>query len=133
MEQPLPEPTLISIVEGCLGCKWTLHVLAQIRSGVNRPGALERSAEGLTAKVLSERLVKLVGFGILEKRTFAEVPPRVEYHFTAFGLRVAEVIDELEQIRREYAKPGAILQPSADSHESSHQTGIVAHAPAPHS
>lgn len=103
---PLREPTapLAAILEGCLGCKWTLHVLAQIRGGVNRPGALERSADGLTAKVLAERLVKLVGFGILEKRAFAEVPPRVEYRFTPFGLRIAEVLEQLERIRLEFAQ-----------------------------
>ena len=103
---PLREPSapLAEILEGCLGCKWTLHVLGQIRGGVNRPGALERSADGLTAKVLAERLVKLVGFGILAKRAFAEVPPRVEYRFTPFGLRVAEVLEELERIRLEFAR-----------------------------
>lgn len=94
---------LSEIVEGCLGCKWTLHVLGQIRAGVNRPGALERSAPGLTAKVLQERLVKLVGFGILEKRIYAEVPPRVEYALTPFGERIAGVIEQLEAIRKEFA------------------------------
>ncbi len=98
-----PTATLSAIIEGCLGCKWTLHVLGQIRVGVNRPGVLERSADGLTAKVLGERLVKLVGFGILEKRTFAESPPRVEYHLTPFGERIAETVEELERIRLEFA------------------------------
>ncbi len=98
-----PTAPLSAIIEGCLGCKWTLHVLGQIRVGVNRPGALERSADGLTAKVLAERLVKLVGFGILEKRTFAESPPRVEYFLTPFGGRIAEAIEGLERIRLEFA------------------------------
>ena len=98
-----PWAPLNEIIEGCLGCKWTLHVLGQIQLGVNRPGAIERSAEGLTAKVLTERLVKLVGFRILEKRTFAESPPRVEYHLTPFGERIAEAIGGLERIRLEFA------------------------------
>jgi DNA-binding HxlR family transcriptional regulator len=81
--------------EQCLGCKWSLHVLSQVRAGVRRPGALERSAAGLTAKVLAERLVKLQAFGLLEKRAFAEVPPRVEYHLTGFGERVTAILDQI--------------------------------------
>ena len=86
----LPEtaPDVSAMFESCIGCKWTLHVLAQIRAGVCRPGALERSTEGLTAKVLNERLVKLVNFGIVERVSYPEIPPRVEYRLTPFGKRV---------------------------------------------
>lgn len=101
MESVSPPP-LEKIVEGCLGCKWTLHVLAQVRAGVCRPGALERSAPGLTAKVLNERLVKLVNFGILERTAYPEVPPRVEYRLTAFGKRFVDVLDQLERLRAEF-------------------------------
>lgn len=72
-------PSVASMVESVIGCKWSLHVLVCVRNGINRPGAMEKAAPGLTAKVLSERLDKMIRFGILEKQTFAEVPPRVEY------------------------------------------------------
>ena len=102
----MPEENKLSsvaqIFEQCVGCKWTLHVLAQIRRGVNRPGQLERTADGLTTKVLNERLVKLLNFGILEKTSFPEVPPRVEYEFTPFGLRFIEILDQVEQLQREF-------------------------------
>jgi DNA-binding HxlR family transcriptional regulator len=91
------------IVENCLGCKWTLHVLTQVRQGVRRPGQLERSAQGLTAKVLAERLLKLVRFGVLEKHSFEEAPPRVEYHLTDFGQRLLEVFDQIEALQRHRA------------------------------
>ena len=89
------------VVENVLGCKWTLHVLAQIRKGVNRPGQLVRSADGLTTKVLNERLAKLVRFGILDKRSFAEIPPRVEYRITAFGRRLNRVLDEVQALQND--------------------------------
>ena len=73
--------TVTEIFEQCVGCKWTLHILANIRKGVHRPGQLERTADGLTTKVLNERLVKLVRFGILNKISYPEIPPRVEYRF----------------------------------------------------
>ena len=103
VELPDTAPDVAEIFESCLGCKWTLHVLEQVRRGVNRPGALVRTAEGLTPKVLNERLAKLVRFGILEKVSFAEVPPRVEYEFTAFGRRFLSVLDEIDRLRREVA------------------------------
>ncbi|WP_231744367.1 winged helix-turn-helix transcriptional regulator [Stieleria neptunia] len=95
-------PSVTEIFEQCVGCKWTLHVLSQIRQGVKRPGQLERTADGLTTKVLNERLVKLVRFGITEKNSFPEVPPRVEYSLTPFGLRFVEILDQVSQLQEEF-------------------------------
>ena len=89
------------MVESIVGCKWSLHVLAQLRAGVNRPGALERTAEGLTRKVLTERLNKFLRFGIVEKTSFPEVPPRVEYEFTEFGERFCTLIDAVDTLEQE--------------------------------
>lgn len=91
------------IVEDVVGCKWTLHVLAQVREGVNRPGQLVRTAEGLTTKVLNERLSKLVRFGVLEKVSYPEVPPRVEYHLTTFGTRLNTVLDAIDALDEDAA------------------------------
>ncbi len=94
-------PTAARMVEDVVGCKWSLAVLGAVRRGVCRPGAIEHAIEGLSKKVLNERLRKLVRFGILEKRTFAEVPPRVEYRLTRFGERFAELVDGVERLQRE--------------------------------
>ena len=99
----MPSIDVATMFENCIGCKWTLHVLDQIRRGVKRPGALERSKRGLTAKVLNERLGKLTKYGVLTKRSFAEIPPRVEYSLTAFGERFVELLDRIEDLRREYS------------------------------
>lgn len=94
-------PSVTTIFEQCVGCKWTLHVLTQIRQGVVRPGELQRTADGLTTKVLNERLVKLVRFDLLEKISYPEVPPRVEYSLTPFGTRFLEILDQIEQLQIE--------------------------------
>jgi DNA-binding HxlR family transcriptional regulator len=101
---PAGAPDVAAMFESCLGCKWTLHVLARVRRGVNRPGAIERSTPGLSAKVLSERLAKLVRFGVLEKTSYPEVPPRVEYHLTPFGERFVGILDDIERLRGEIAR-----------------------------
>lgn len=90
-----PGPTTAGMLEDVLGCKWSLHVLQLVRSGICRPGAMERAVPGLTAKVLNERLVKLVRFGVLDKAVFAEVPPRVEYRLTAFGESFVGLLDQI--------------------------------------
>ena len=93
--------TVTEMFESCIGCKWTLHVLAEIRKGVNRPGALERTAPGLTAKVLNERLAKLTRFGVIARTSYPEIPPRVEYTLTPFGQRFVKVLDQIESLRDE--------------------------------
>jgi DNA-binding HxlR family transcriptional regulator len=93
--------TVPEIVEDVLGCKWTIHVLLQIREGINRPGALVRTSRGLTTKVLNERLSKLVRFGVLEKASYPEIPPRVEYRFTPLGKRLNHVLDEIRHMQQD--------------------------------
>jgi DNA-binding HxlR family transcriptional regulator len=83
------------MVEDIIGCKWSLTVMGLIADGVSRPGAMQRRVSGLTAKVLNERLRKLLRFGIIERHVFAEVPPRVEYTLTSFGRRFDGVLKEI--------------------------------------
>ncbi|MCM2373780.1 winged helix-turn-helix transcriptional regulator [Aporhodopirellula aestuarii] len=101
MSESSQSTDVATILQNVLGCKWTLHILAEVRDGVNRPGELVRSAEGLTTKVLNERLVKLVRFGILQKTSYPEVPPRVEYELTQFGKRFSRLLDEIDRLQKE--------------------------------
>ena len=90
-----PHAGAARMVEDIIGCKWSLTVLGLIAGGVSRPGAMQRRVAGLTAKVLNERLRKLLRFGIIERHVFAEVPPRVEYTLTEFGRRFDGVLQEI--------------------------------------
>lgn len=92
------------MVETVVGCKWSLTVVDLVQRGIHRPGAMERAVEGLTAKVLNDCLRLLVTYGVLEKQSFAEVPPRVEYHFTPFGWRFAETFKVLDDLENELAQ-----------------------------
>ena len=89
------------MVETIYGCKWSLTVYHLPANGINRPGAMVRSVEGLTTKVLNECLRKNAKFGILERVTYNEVPPRVEYKVTEFGTKFVRVLDELEKLQSE--------------------------------
>lgn len=89
------------MVEDIIGCKWSLTVLKLVAEGVSRPGAMQRRVGGLTAKVLNERLRKLLRFGIIERHVYAEVPPRVEYTLTPFGRRFDGVLREIATLERD--------------------------------
>ncbi len=89
-----------AMVESIVGCKWSLIVLELARQGVNRPGAMERAVPGLTAKVLNERLRKMIRFGIFERRVFPVIPPHVEYRFTPFGRKFLRLLRAIERLQR---------------------------------
>lgn len=90
-----------AMLEYIVGCKWSIRILALIHQGVERPGAITRSIDGLTTKVLNSCLSKMVSFNILERISYPEVPPRVEYKLTDFGQRFAVVLDAVAELQRE--------------------------------
>ena len=89
------------LLEDVLGCRWTISVLRAVGGGVNRPGALERHIEGISAKVLSDRLKQFSRAGIFERVQFPEIPPRVEYHMTDFGKKFLQLLREVEKLQVE--------------------------------
>ncbi|AWB59134.1 MULTISPECIES: winged helix-turn-helix transcriptional regulator [unclassified Colwellia] len=89
------------MVETIYGCKWSLTVYQLLSNGINRPGEMVRNVEGLTTKVLNVCLKKNIEFGILERLSFNELPPRVEYHVTTFGKKFLTITEALEQLQRE--------------------------------
>ncbi len=89
------------LLEDVLGCRWTITVLRAVASGVNRPGALQRHIQGISAKVLSDRLKHFTRAGIFERVQFPEIPPRVEYHLTTFGRKFLRLLKEVEKLQAE--------------------------------
>lgn len=89
------------MVETIFGCKWSLTVYQLLANGIDRPGEMVRSVEGLTTKVLNECLRRNTKFGILERVSYNEVPPRVEYKVTSFGTKFIRVLDEIEKLQSE--------------------------------
>ena len=75
--------------------KWTLLVIRDLAEGRQRFCELERSLAGISPRTLSLRLRALEEEGILERRTFPEVPPRVEYALTAKGRALVPIIESM--------------------------------------
>ena len=89
------------MVETIFGCKWSLTVYQLLANGINRPGEMVKSVEGLTTKVLNECLRKNIEFNILERVSFNESPPHVEYNVTAFGVKFIQVLDQIEKLEED--------------------------------
>lgn len=75
-----------------------MSVLANFGKGINRPGELELSIDGISTKALSERFRKLVESGLLDKKSFNELPPRTEYYLTEKGHKVVEIISQIKAL-----------------------------------
>jgi DNA-binding HxlR family transcriptional regulator len=75
--------------------KWKPMILWQLLEGTRRFAELQRAIPEVSAKVLTEQLRELEADGLLERRVFAEVPPRVEYTLTALGRGLESVLAAL--------------------------------------
>jgi DNA-binding HxlR family transcriptional regulator len=75
--------------------KWTLLVIRDLAEGRSRFCELERSLRGISPRTLSLRLRALEDEGIVERQTFPEVPPRVEYALTDKGLALVPLIEDM--------------------------------------
>ncbi len=94
-------PTVRQTVESVVGCKWALAILQAMREGVARPGEIERRCEGLSNKVMYERLRKLERYGLVHRFVHEVVPPHVEYRFTPRGERFLTILDAIDAVQRD--------------------------------
>ena len=101
IERKLPPQDSARMVETIYGCKWSLTVYQLLANGVNRPGEMVRSVEGLSTKVLNQCLKRNVDFGILKKQVYHELPLRVEYEVTPFGERFLSVLEQIEALQED--------------------------------
>lgn len=75
--------------------KWTLLLIRDLAEGYTRFCELERSLEGISPRTLSLRLRALEEEGIVERHTFPEVPPRVEYALTEKGRALLPIVEDM--------------------------------------
>src|SRR5213079_724563 len=80
-----------------LSGKWTILLIRDLAEGRSRFCELERSLEGISPRTLSLRLRALEEEGIVERRTYPEVPPRVEYQLTDKGEALLPIIDSMRE------------------------------------
>lgn len=102
---PRTIPSVYRQLEDVVGCKWSVAVLKAVAANFIRPGELERYIEGISKKVLAERLRKLTDYQLLHKQVYAEVPPRTEYSLTPNGRKLIDIIDQLNALDAQINNP----------------------------
>src|SRR3954469_17597892 len=78
-------------VMAVLAEKWTLLVVSRLANGPLRTAQIRRSVDGVSEKMLIQTLRKLEGFGLVSRKSYPEVPPRVEYRLTPLGRSLARL------------------------------------------
>jgi DNA-binding HxlR family transcriptional regulator len=91
-----------------LGGTWKIPVLWRLRKKTWRYTELQKDIEHISQKMLSQTLKQLESEGFVQKKTFAEVPPRTEYSLTEKGKRAVEVIEYLRNYGLELMKEDGI-------------------------
>lgn len=85
-----------------IGDKWKVLILRDLLTGTKRFGELKRSVGGISQKVLTAQLRDMESSGLISRRVYAEVPPRVEYSLTELGLSLRPILDAMRIWGEEY-------------------------------
>ena len=75
--------------------KWKVLILRDLMGGTMRFGELKKSIGHVTQKVLTAQLRQMEASGLLTRKVYAEVPPRVEYTLTELGYSLKPVMDAM--------------------------------------
>lgn len=101
MDKKLPacpvETTLMLISD-----RWKVLILRDLMDGTKRFGELKRSVGSVSQKVLTSNLRSMEETGLLTRKVYAEVPPRVEYTLTETGYSLKPILDAMVAWGTEY-------------------------------
>ncbi len=95
---PCPVETTLAL----MGDRWKILIIRDLLTGTKRFGALRKSLTGISQKVLTQHLRALEASGLVHRRVYAEVPPRVEYSLTELGESLQPVHEALGRWGEEY-------------------------------
>lgn len=79
-----------------IGNKWKVLILRDLMQGTKRFGELKRSVGGVSQKVLTAQLRDMEESGLINRKVYAEVPPRVEYSLTELGQSLKPILDAMQ-------------------------------------
>lgn len=87
-----------------MGDRWKLLIVRDLLTGTKRFGELKKSLTGISQKVLTQHLRSMEENGLVNRRVYAEVPPRVEYSLTELGLSIKPIHDAMWRWGEKYQK-----------------------------
>lgn len=93
LSQPQACPTEATLA--VIGGRWKVPILWNLFATTHRFGELSRQLPGVTQKMLTQQLRELEGDGLVHRKVYPEVPPRVEYSLTTLGTSLEPVLRSL--------------------------------------
>jgi DNA-binding HxlR family transcriptional regulator len=97
-----------------IGGKWKGIILHHLRHDTRRFNELKRLIPGITQRMLTKQLRELESDRIIHRKVYAEVPPKVEYSMTEFGLTLAPTLDALQAWGENYIEKLSLIRNQAD-------------------
>ena len=94
----------VEVTMGLIGDRWKILIVRDLLTGTKRFGELKKSVTGITQKVLTSHLRDMEASGLVKRKVYAEVPPRVEYSLTKTGLSLKPILDSMVKWGNEYRK-----------------------------
>lgn len=85
-----------------IGDKWKVLILRDLLSGTKRFGELKKSIGNVSQKVLTAQLRDMENNGLISRRVYAEVPPKVEYTLTELGQSLKPILDAMQNWGEEF-------------------------------
>lgn len=95
MEQKILPACPVETTLTLIGDKWKVLILRDLLTGTKRFGELKRSIGSVSQKVLTAQLRQMEESGLLTRKVFPEVPPRVEYTLTELGCSLKPILDAM--------------------------------------
>ena len=92
----------VEITMGLIGEKWKVLIIRDLLTGTKRFGELKKSVTGITQRVLTNNLRQMEASGLIKRKVYAEVPPRVEYSLTETGWSLKPILDSMVKWGNEY-------------------------------
>lgn len=94
MEKTLP-PCPVEVTLQLIGDRWKVLILRDLMDGTKRFGELKKSIGSITQKVLTSNLRAMEADGLLTRKVYAQVPPKVEYTLTETGYSLKPILDSM--------------------------------------
>ncbi len=85
-----------------IGDKWKVLILRDLLPGTKRFGELKKSIGNISQKVLTSNLRDMEESGLINRKVYAEVPPKVEYSLTELGQSLKPILDAMQNWGEEY-------------------------------
>lgn len=96
-----------------IGDKWKVLILRDLLTGTKRFGELKKSVGDVSQKVLTAQLRDMEDSGLVNRKVYAEVPPKVEYSLTELGQSLKPILDAMVDWGQDYKK--SIQMENSDS------------------